>query len=92
MWESLLDGGLLAQANNAVAYSPAQTLLMHVVSAIAFATIGLIVFGVAMWLFVRLTPFSVRKEIEEDHNVSLAIILGAMLIGISMIIAAAIQG
>lgn len=65
---------------------------MHVISAVAFAAIGLAVFGGALWLFVRLAPFSVRKEIEEDHNVALAIIMAAMLIGISTIIAAAIQG
>lgn len=65
---------------------------MHVISAIVFAAIGLAVFGGALWLFVRLAPFSVRKEIEEDHNVALAIIMAAMLIGISTIIAAAIQG
>jgi putative membrane protein len=67
-------------------------LLAHVISAVVFAAIGLAVFGVALWLFVRLSPFSVRKEIEEDHNVALAIILGAMLIGIAMIVSAAIQG
>lgn len=65
---------------------------MHVLSAIVFAVIGLIVFGGALWLFVRLSPFSVRKEIEEDHNVALSIIMGSMLIGIALIIAAAIQG
>ena len=69
-----------------------EALLMHVISAIVFATIGLGVFGVALWLFVRLSPFSVRKEIEEDHNTALAIILGAMLIGIALIVSAAIQG
>lgn len=67
-------------------------LLAHVISAVVFAAIGLAVFGVALWLFVRLSPFSVRKEIEEDHNVALAIILGAMLIGIALIVSAAIQG
>jgi len=39
---------------------------------------------------VKLSPFSVRKEIEEDQNTALAIILGSVLIGLSIIIAAAI--
>lgn len=84
---------VFAQVTEAV---PRETLWkifgMHVISAIVFAAIGLAVFGGALWLFVRLAPFSVRKEIEEDHNVALAIIMAAMLIGISTIIAAAIQG
>ncbi len=85
--------GLLAQVTTKpVELTLGQTLLAHLASAVIFATVGLAVFGAALWLFVKLSPFSVRKEIEEDHNVSLAIIIGAMLIGISMIIAAAIQG
>jgi len=36
----------------------------------------MIVFGIAFKIFVKLSPFSVRKEIEEDQNTALAIILG----------------
>ena len=56
------------------------------------APIGLIVFGLAFLIVVLVAPFSVKKEIEEDQNTSLAIIIGALIIGIAMIIAAAIQG
>lgn len=55
-----------------------------------YAAVGLVVFGVAFLVFAKVMPFSVRKEIEEDQNTSLGIIIGAMLIGISIIIAAAI--
>jgi|UniRef100_A0A7C4LNC7 uncharacterized membrane protein YjfL (UPF0719 family) len=72
--------------------NPWEGIVVHVVSAVVFAVIGLATFGVAMWLIVRLTPFSVRKEIEEDHNTAFALIVAALLIGISLIIAAAIQG
>lgn len=57
-----------------------------------FATIGLAVFSLAFYLMVKVTPFSIRKEIEEDHNVALAIIMAGVIIGISLIIAAAIGG
>ena len=69
-----------------------ELFVSHLIAAIVFAAVGLVVFGVAMWIIVRMTPFSVRKEIEEDHNTALAIIVAALLIGISLIIAAAIQG
>ena len=39
----------------------------------------------------KLLPFSMRKEIAEDQNVALGIILGAFIIGLSLIIAAAIS-
>ena len=48
--------------------------------------------GVAFLIIVRVAPFSVKKEIEEDQNTSLAIIIGSMIIGMAMIIAAAISG
>lgn len=57
-----------------------------------FVAIGLVVFLLAFLLVVMLAPFSVKKEIEEDHNTSLAIIIGAIIIGIAMIIASAIHG
>jgi uncharacterized membrane protein YjfL (UPF0719 family) len=45
-----------------------------------------------IWVFDRLSPYSFRKEIVEDQNTALGIIVAALLLGISWIIAAAIQG
>jgi len=50
------------------------------------------VFALAFFLMIKVTPFSVRKEIEEDQNTALAIIMAGVIIGISLIIAAAIGG
>jgi len=63
-----------------------------VVSTAVFAGIGLAVFGIAFWLMTKLAPFSVKKEIEDDQNTALAIIMAGVLIGISLIIAAAVSG
>ena len=57
-----------------------------------FTAFGLVVFAIAYLIMLKATPFSIRKEIEEDHNTALAIVIGAIIIGISIIIAAAIQG
>jgi putative membrane protein len=59
---------------------------------VIFVAIGLIVFAIAFLIVVLVAPFSVKKEIEEDQNNSLAIIIGAIIIGVAMIISAAIQG
>ncbi len=69
-----------------------EELLPVAVTTIIFVAIGLIVFALAFLIVVLVSPFSVKKEIEEDHNTSLAIIIGAVIIGIAMIIASAIQG
>jgi uncharacterized membrane protein YjfL (UPF0719 family) len=59
---------------------------------VIFVAIGLIVFAIAFLIVVLVAPFSVKKEIEEDQNTSLAIIIGSLIIGVAMIISAAIQG
>lgn len=67
-------------------------LLPVLTTTVIFVAIGLIVFALAFLIVVLVAPFSVKKEIEEDQNTALAIIIGAMIIGIAMIIAAAIHG
>jgi uncharacterized membrane protein YjfL (UPF0719 family) len=49
-------------------------------------------FAASFALISFLAPFSLRKEIEEDHNTALAILIGAVIIGLSIIISAAIGG
>ena len=61
-------------------------------NAAIYSVLGLLIFGLVWMLIVWLTPFSIRKEIEDDQNTSLGIILGAVIIGISLIISAAVSG
>jgi putative membrane protein len=61
-------------------------------NAAIYSVLGLVIFGIFWLLIVWLTPFSIRKEIEDDQNTSLGIILGAVIIGIAMIISAAVAG
>jgi uncharacterized membrane protein YjfL (UPF0719 family) len=67
-------------------------LLPVLATTLIFVFIGLIVFGIAYWIIVKVAPFSVKKEIEDDQNIALGIIIGAIIIGVAMIISAAIQG
>jgi uncharacterized membrane protein YjfL (UPF0719 family) len=62
------------------------------VAALLYSVLGLVLFGIFWLIVVKVTPFSIRKEIEDDQNTALGIILGAMIIGISLIIAAAVGG
>ena len=69
-----------------------EELLPVVTTTVIFVAIGLIVFTIAFLLVVLIAPFSVKKEIEDDQNISLAVIIGSIIIGIAMIISAAIHG
>jgi uncharacterized membrane protein YjfL (UPF0719 family) len=62
-----------------------------ILSTIIYSIIGLVIYMVAFWLICKISPFSVRKEIEIDQNTSLGIIIGAVMIGLSIIISAAIH-
>ena len=67
--------------------------LVHALLACSlFTALGLVLFAVAYYLVQKLTPFSIRKEIEEDQNTALAIVLAAIIIGIAMIVSAAVHG
>jgi len=65
-------------------------LLEVLVTTLIFVSIGLIFFVVAYAVLSRVFP--IRKEIEEDQNTALGIVIGSIMIGIAIIIAAAIQG
>lgn len=64
--------------------------LVHAPATLIYSLIGVLVFGLAFWIIVKVTPFSIRKEIEEDQNTSLGIIIGSVIIALAIIIAASI--
>lgn len=63
-----------------------------VVDSVLYSVLGTLLLVVSFWVIERALPFSIVKEIAEDQNVGLGIILGAFIIGLSMIISAAIRG
>ena len=71
---------------------PMESLLPVFVTTLVFVVFGLIVFALAFFVIAKATPFSVRKEIEEDHNVALAIVIASVILGCAIIIAAAVHG
>ncbi len=62
----------------------------QLILSVLYSGVGAIVFAVVFLLIVKLSPFSIQKEIEEDQNTSLGIIIGSVVIGLAMIISAAI--
>jgi uncharacterized membrane protein YjfL (UPF0719 family) len=68
-----------------------DTLASNVIAALVFALIGLTMFLVAFLVIDRLTPYTLWKEIIDEHNTALAILIGAIALGMSIILAAAIH-
>ncbi len=65
-------------------------LVPNLIAALVYAALGILIFIFAFVLLDRLTPGSLWKEIIEEHNVALAVMVGGISIGISIVIAAAI--
>jgi putative membrane protein len=71
---------------------PLEGLVPVLITTVVFVLLGLLVFSLAFVIISKATPFSVRQEIEKDHNVALAIVIASVILGTAMIIAAAIHG
>ncbi|HEY9500394.1 MAG TPA: DUF350 domain-containing protein [Pyrinomonadaceae bacterium] len=71
---------------------PLEGLIPILVTTLVFVLLGLIVFALAFLVIAKSSPFSVRKEIEEDQNIALAIVIASVILGSALIIAAAIHG
>lgn len=67
-------------------------LLKNLVNSVFFSFIGLAIFAVGYYVFDKVTPGNFWKEILEDNNTALAILVGSVVLGISMIIASSIHG
>lgn len=57
-----------------------------------YTVFGIIIFALSFWLMAKLSPFSVRQEIEGDHNTALAILMASVILGLAIIIAANLHG
>lgn len=57
-----------------------------------YAGLGILIFVVSFVLVDKLTPGELWREIIEKRNTAVALLAGAVAIGISNIIAAAIHG
>ena len=69
----------------------AELQLAPIISTVVYSLIGVVLFIVAYKIIDFVTPYSVHKEISEDHNVALGIIIGSVMIALAIIIAAAIK-
>ncbi|WP_326534568.1 DUF350 domain-containing protein [Pseudorhodoferax sp.] len=59
---------------------------------ILYALVGVVVFWLAFVVIDKLTPYALWEELVEKQNVALGIVVGAMCLGISIIVAAAVHG
>ena len=66
--------------------------VQYVLNSIIFSFIGMGVLALGFVVIDKLTPYTLWREIIEEHNVALAIVVASMTLGISIIIASSIHG
>lgn len=73
---------------------PAFAISWHnILAAVIFSGIGLAIFVIGFVILDLLTPHvHIWNQIHHEKNLALAVFLGAALIGIAMIISAAVHG
>ena len=70
----------------------AQSLGQAIGYVLLFAAVGIAAAIAGYKLFDKCTPGDLNKEILENKNIAAAIIAGAVILGVSIIIAAAMMG
>ena len=61
-------------------------------ASVIYSLMGLAVFVAGFYVIRFIFPFDVHKEIEVDQNTALGIVIGSFILGLAMIISAAISG
>ena len=57
-----------------------------------FALIGVVIFWLSFVIIDKITPYKLWEELVEKQNMALGLVVAAMSLGISLIVAAAIHG
>lgn len=83
---------LLAADTQAVSGWHAQTLAQAVGYILLFSAIGIVAAIAGFKAFDKCTPGDLGKEILEQRNVAAAIVAGSVILGVCIIIAAAMLG
>ena len=65
--------------------------MSSVLNSVVFAAIGIVIFVIFFVVLDWITPYDLWKELNEEKNTALAIVVGAVALGICIIIASAIH-
>jgi uncharacterized membrane protein YjfL (UPF0719 family) len=68
-----------------------SVILYGIFDTVVYSLIGIVLMGLGFLIISFFTPFSIKKEIEDDQNISLGIIIGAVILGIAIIVASVIS-
>ena len=65
-------------------------LLSEVIATIFYTILGLVLLGISWKVIEAFSPFSLRKEIEDDQNLAIAVLIGSLFLSMSILISSVI--
>jgi uncharacterized membrane protein YjfL (UPF0719 family) len=65
--------------------------LDYLLASLIYSLLGVVVFWVSFIIIDRITPYDLWKNLIEERNQALATVVGAMCLGIAIIVASAIH-
>ncbi|MFN0256548.1 DUF350 domain-containing protein [Pedobacter ureilyticus] len=65
--------------------------IKYIIASIVYSFIGIVVLFISFWIFEKVTPENLWKEILDKQNKALAIVFAAFIIAIAIIISSAIH-
>ncbi|HEY0154499.1 MAG TPA: DUF350 domain-containing protein [Longimicrobium sp.] len=63
-----------------------------ILAVVVYSVLGIVILALALVIVDRMTPGTLWKELIEEHNTALAILMGAVVIAFGIVISAAIVG
>ena len=67
-------------------------IIRPVLSIVGIGVVSIAMLLLAVRVMEKALPFSVRHELEEDHNLAAAIVMASIILGVAIVIAAVAQG
>ncbi|MEM8711255.1 MAG: DUF350 domain-containing protein [Planctomycetota bacterium] len=71
---------------------PYEEIIRPTLTIIGIGSISIVMLLIAVRVMEKALPFSVRHELEEDHNMAAAIVMASIILGVAIVIAAVAQG
>ena len=66
--------------------------LEHLAGSIVFSMVGFLLLAIAYFIVEKTAPNVLKRELIDEHNTALAVVIGSLVLGLSIIIASAIHG
>ncbi|WP_324671183.1 DUF350 domain-containing protein [Hymenobacter sp. GOD-10R] len=63
-----------------------------ITASVVYSVLGILILVVSFVIVEKMTPRTLWREIIDEHNTALAIVAGAFMLSVAIIISAAIHG